>query len=112
LEVAAIAFNAMAQAAAADSGHATGEFTGRHAGPQTEAAGTVSAAEEIEKLAELHADGILTDQASSANEIRHMLTVLCVPPPDQQPTAGHAGVITAKNVHDKVAASDNNSKIC
>jgi len=41
-----------------------------------------------------------------------MLTVLCARPvTSSTPAAGHAGAITTKNVHDKAAASDNNSKI-
>jgi hypothetical protein len=62
-EVAAVAFNAMAQAAAGG-----GSLPGTHEGVTTAPGPVVSAADEIKQLAELHAAGILTDAEFAAKK--------------------------------------------
>jgi hypothetical protein len=48
---------------------------------------------------------------TSANEIRHMFTALCGPPPDEQhPVNAHNGAIAISNASDIATTSDNASK--
>jgi putative oligomerization/nucleic acid binding protein len=68
-EVAAISFNAMAQEAVGGSLAGAREYlTGAQAGDAAAPGSAVSAADEIKKLAELHAAGILTDDEFAAKK--------------------------------------------
>jgi Short C-terminal domain len=69
-EVAAISFNAMAQAAVGGGSlpGAREHLTGAQAGDAAAPGSAVSAADEIKKLAELHAAGILTDDEFAAKK--------------------------------------------